>query len=261
MPILFKAKTSEGYIIKILSELLQNTIKTACLEVHKDGINLRMMDSHRYILIDIVLSNINFNIYELNLNKTMYLGINLNHLYKMLKSIKKKDSLLLYINDDEIDKLYLVVYPKENDRISKSVVHIQTIQYIKIPLPLGYKNPVLIPSGEYQRTLKDMNNIGDTITVKIRKFSLTLGCSADGIYSREMLFGELTDTSTEHYNEDFDMEQLIRILKISGLSKNLGVYAGSHELPLLIKSNIGQLGEISIYIKSKEQIKMEKSDD
>ena len=46
---LFKAQTAEGYTIKVLADLLQNNIKTACLLVDSDGIRLTMHDSHRRV--------------------------------------------------------------------------------------------------------------------------------------------------------------------------------------------------------------------
>ena len=42
---LFKAQTAEGYTIKVLADLLQNNIKTACLLVDTDGIRLTMHES------------------------------------------------------------------------------------------------------------------------------------------------------------------------------------------------------------------------
>ena len=261
MTIIFKAKTNEGYTIKVLAELLQNIVRTACLVVSHDGITIRMMDSHRYILFDIDLKNTNFNIYELSISDSLYVGINLGHFYKMLKSIKKKDALMFTINDNEMSKLVLTVFPKENNRISESDICIQTIQHISVPLPTGYTNPVIIPSGDYQRTLKDMNNIGNTLTITMKKYSLTITTSAPGIYGKSVLFGELDDDTPEHYCETFDMDQFIRILKISGLCKNLQMYSGSKSLPLMIVSNIGQLGTISIYIKSQEQIRIDNISD
>lgn len=256
MTVIFKAKTNEGYIVKVLSELLQNIVRIACLEVHHDGISMRMMDSQRHILIDIKLKNTNFNIYDLVSDKPLYLGINLGHLYKMLKSIKKKDALMLTIDDDNLDHLNLIVFPKENNRISKSRVCLHSIQHVNVPLPQGYKNPVIIPSGDYQRTLKDLNNIGDTLVVRMRQYSLVIACS-QGVYDRDVQFGELNDDTPEYYCESFDMEQFIRILKISGLDKNLQIFSGSKSLPLLIVSPIGHLGDISIYVKSQEQIRLD----
>ena len=55
------------------------------------------------------------------------------------------------------------------------------------------------------------------------------------------------------YNEIFDTEQLVRIVKVAGLGQSLQIYP-KNELPLLIKSQVGTLGTISIYIKTKSQI-------
>ena len=52
MTIIFKAKSHEAYIIKILAELLANNIKTGCFEIDNTGISLRMMDHHKKVLID-----------------------------------------------------------------------------------------------------------------------------------------------------------------------------------------------------------------
>jgi len=52
------------------------------------------------------------------------------------------------------------------------------------------------------------------------------------------------------------MEQLSRIIKIAGLSKTLQVY-GKPNLPLLIQSEIGSIGTIKIFIKSKKQLKQD----
>ena len=46
MTIIFKAKTNSAYTIKIMAELLQNNIKTACFEIDENLIKLRMMDYH-----------------------------------------------------------------------------------------------------------------------------------------------------------------------------------------------------------------------
>ncbi len=257
MSVIFKAKTNEGYTIKILSELLQNIVRIACLEVDARGIRMRMMDSHRRVLVNIELDHTHFNIYEFCAEQTLYLGLNLGHLYKMLKIIKKKDALMFTILPSDPKQLNLVIYPKENNRISTSSIRIQSIQHINVPLPTGYTTSVIIPSNEYQRTLKDMNNIADTLSIQLRKYSLHISSSAQGVYSREVLFGELDDTSPVQYTENFEMEQFVRIVKIAGLGKTLQVFSGSKHLPLLIKSNIGQLGHISIFIKSKEQVRQD----
>lgn len=261
MTIIFKCKSNEAYCLKILAELLTNNIKTGCFEIDETGISLCMMDHHRRILIDLKLYAENFSVYKFK-SKKMYLGINLNHFHKMLKSIKKKDSIQLYIDNDFPTDLAIKVIPKENNRITTSYVKIQSIQNLVIDLPTGYDKPVIVSSSEYQKMCKDMGNIGNTMLVTSKNFHIEFNCDAGGILKRTVQFGELDDSddddkegeNNQEYRQEFMTEQLCRITKMAGLGTNLQIFPGR---PLLFRSNVGNLGKISIYIKSKEQIDLE----
>ena len=74
MTVIFKAKTHCAYTIKILGELLQNNIKTACFEIDENGIKLCMMDHHRTILIDLSLESENFTLYKYSISNGAELG-------------------------------------------------------------------------------------------------------------------------------------------------------------------------------------------
>jgi len=113
-----------------------------------------------------------------------------------------------------------------------------------------------------------MSNIGGEVSVFSKGFYIKFSCNQGAIYSREVLFGEIEEddedeedeeddeVSKAEYREDFDTEQLHRIVKLSGLGETMQVYP-KMKLPLKFKSNVGQLGEISIYIKNKKQIEEE----
>lgn len=262
MTIIFKCKSHEAYCLKILAELLTNNIKTGCFEIDETGISLCMMDHHRRILIDLKLKAENFSVYKFKTNK-MYLGINLNHFHKMLKSIKKKDSIQLYIDSENPTDLAIKVIPKENNRITTSYVKIQSIQNLIIEPPTGYDKPVIVSSSEYQKMCKDMGNIGNTMIVTAKNFHIEFNCDAGGILKRTVQFGEIDDSddendedieSNQEYRQEFVTEQLCRITKMAGLGSNIQIFPGQ---PLLFRSNVGSLGKISIYIKSKEQLNNE----
>lgn len=262
MTILFKAKTQNAYTIKILAELLQNSIKTACFEINSEGIKLCMMDYHRSVLIHLFLESENFAVYKFVPKEKMFLGINLNHFHKMLKSIKKKDSLCLFIDDENPTDLGIKVIPKENNRITTSFVKIQCIQTLDIDLPDGYTKPIIVPSSEYHKMCKDMAHIGTTTTIISKNFHIKFVCNAGGVMKRHVEFGEMDDSDDEdgdkenEYNSELDTEQLSRITKISGLSNNIQIFT-KKGLPLLFKSAIGGIGNISIYMKTKDLIENE----
>lgn len=262
---IFKAKTREGYSFKILAELLQNNLKTACFEVDETGIRLRMMDHHRTILTDLELEADNFSMYKFKNNGKMYLGINLSHLHKMLKSIKKRDSIELFIDDANPTDLGIKVIPKENNRVTTSYIKIQAIQNLEIDLPDGYGKPVIVPSGEFQKMSKSLTHISAVTHITSKGFLIRFASDAGGVMKRNTEFGETEDSDSDsddekndepEYSEDFDTEQLTRITKLAGLSNTIQIYPKCDN-PLMFRSFIGSLGRISIYLKSKNLIEAE----
>lgn len=262
MTIIFRAKTKEAYRIKILAELLSNNIKTGCFIFDETGISLRMMDNHRTILIDVALQAENFNIFKHNSSKKLYLGINLQFFWRMIRSIKKKDNLELSIDDKTPNELSIQVIPKENNRVSTSFIKIQNVQNLDIDIPENNSRSINVNSSEFMKMVKDMSTIGTTINVTSRNYKIEFNCNAGGILKRKVVFGEEDEdedddednTISEKYSQDFLTEQFSRITKLSGLSTDMHIYPGT---PLLFRSNVGGLGKISIYIKSKEQMEQE----
>ena len=261
MPVTFKCKTGEAYHIKVLAELLTNNLETGCFEVCNDGIRLRMFDHHRKTLVDLDLLSENYSLYKFKNDEKFYLGLNLNHFHKMLKSVKKKDSLQLFINSENPNELGIKTIPKENTRITTSGIKIQSIQNLDIDCPQGYGKPVIVPSAEFQKMCKDLSSIGSiNIKVVARNFRIEFIADADGILKRKVVFGEDEDSDGEEsdgeepheYRATFATDQLSRITKLAGLSSTMQIFPATADLPLLFKSNVGSLGKIAIYIKSKE---------
>lgn len=264
--VLFKCKTGEAYHIKVLAELLTNNLKTGCFEVDEDHIHLRMHDHHRKTLVDLTLDAENFSVYKFKNSKNFCIGLNLNHFHKMLKSIKKKDSLQLFIINENMHELGIKTIPKENTRITTSGIKIQNIQNLDIQKPEGYGKPVIVPSAEFQKMCKDLSSIGSVnIKVVAKNFHIEFIADADGILKRKVIFGESEDTDDEDdncsdgykYEATFATDQLARITKLSGLSTTMQIFPASNNLPLLFKSAVGSLGKISIYVKSKELVEQE----
>lgn len=267
MTVTYKAKTKEAYSIKVLSELLSNNLKTGCLSINDKGISLRMVDTHRPFktLIDLVLDSENFSMYKYKMESpSIEMGLNLNHFHKMLKSVKKKDSIELFIDDADSTDLYLKTIPKENTRVTTSSIKIQNIQNLDIDLPMGYGKPVIVSSSEFQKMAKDMLSIGNKVKVTSKGFHIQFACNAGGVIKRNVVLGEMeesddedSETSSENiYEQEFSIEQLTRLTKISGLSTTMQIFPAVG-LPLLFRSNVGSLGKVSVYVKSLEQIERE----
>ena len=184
----------------------------------------------------------------------------------MLKSIKKKDSLQLFIDSSNQNELSIKTIPKENTRITTSGIKIQNIQNLEIDTPQGYGKPVIVPSAEFQKMCKDLSSIG-SINIKViaRDFQIEFIADADGILKRKVVFGENDDDDPDDsdnkisYQATFATDQLSRITKLSGLSNTMQIFPASKNLPLLFRTCVGSLGKMSIFVKSKELVEQEQN--
>lgn len=270
MPSLFKCKSGEAYQIKVLAELLTNNLKNGCFDINEEGMTLRMFDQPKKTLVDLELQSENFSVYIFKGEDKMCLGLNLNHFHKMLKSIKKKDSLQLFIDSEHPNELGIKTIPKENTRVTTSGIKIQSIQNLETDVPIGYGKPVVVPSPDFQKMCKELSSIGSTnIRLQSTGFHIDFVADADDILKRKVRLGENDDIDDDEvepkgsfYEATFTTDQFTRISKIAGLSNTMQIFIGTNELPLLFRSSVGSLGKISIYIKSKELIdrEMHKSD-
>jgi len=257
--IIFRCKTTQAYTFKITSEILQNNLKCGTFTVNAKGITLRQMNNNRSILINIVLDADNFSMYKFKHDGDLRLGLNLSHLYKMLRSCKKKDTIELFVDDKTPTELGIKVSPKDNNRITTSYIQIQDTQTMSIDIPDGYTHPVILPSTEYHKSIKDLMTISQKITVVSKNFYIKFQCNACNVIQREVTFGEMNDSDSDNNQDDVDItmtyeiEHLSRISKISGLSNTIQIYS-KEDAPLLLKSNVGSLGYIQIYVKSCELI-------
>lgn len=265
MTVIFGAGTSEGYVIKIIAELLHNNIKIAYFKINETGIYLCMTDSNRTILIDLKLYSINIQDYIFKPKKDMFIGINLIHFHQMVRSIKKNDSIELFINDNNPNDLGIRVIPQKNNRVTTSFIKIQEIQNLKIDIEDEYERPIIVPSGEFQKMCKSMSHISNSVNISARASQIKFVCDAGGVMKRETEFGGVNNFGSEsddeetkevYYEDEFNTEQLMKITKLSGLGKNIKIFPKAG-LPLLFTSSVGTLGEISIYIKSKTLLERE----
>ena len=254
---LFRASSPSAHVFKVVAEILQTNLKTSCFQLKSTGLLLRQMDENRATLIDLKLDACKFDSFEFNpLNKdeSLFIGLTLTHLYKLLKTVKKKDTICLYILHDEPTEIAIEVTPKDNKRITTSFLKIQRVQNILVEVPVGYTAPAIrLPSSEFQKIYKDILSIGKTVDITTKEKILQFDVDAGGIVKRRVEYGERSEEDSIRYSETFDTEQLVKFGKICNLSKFWDIHT-QPSLPLLVSGDVGVLGKISIYVKCRSKI-------
>jgi|SRR3972149_3274430 len=257
----FRCKTSEGFIFKSLIELLQNMLTDVCFTLTPEDIRLTTNDNKSNILLDLRLNAKAFDEYQ-SQEKTK-IGINLQHLWKMVKSIKKKNSIELYVSKSEPELLQ--ISSSSFDNTNKSGIKIQKTIEVIADIPTAYYHPIHIPSQAFQKLCKEMCTLSNTINISSQASFISFKCEAEGLYKRETSFGnkEHIDTSFYDYEDTFSTKLFSQFIKISGLNNKIQIYIPNFKktvkVPLKIGINIGNLGTLCIFIKSDSQMVKKKT--
>jgi hypothetical protein len=252
MSILFSAITDNANFIKVLAELLSNNIKEAHFEITQDKLYLCKMDQHKKILIELTLYADRFIQYQFNGTNKLYIGLNLMHFHKILKSVKTNDFIQLSVYNNLANKLEIKIISENG--ISTSQLNIQHIQNIEINVPNDCTNILAIYSKQFQKSLKQINGVSSSIMISIDNGKISF--RAGDIVSKLIELDSITYTVNKKFTQIYDFSRLYRILKISNLSSYIKVLY--NDIMLAFRSNVGKLGNITIYIKSKEQLENEK---
>ena len=250
----FRCKTDNAFRVKIVSEIASSILKTGFWSIGPEGISLTMMDEVRKVMIDIKLEAVNFQVYKFTGTTPIHIGINSQHFHKMLKSIKKKDTLEFSIDNPSSNEFVITTIPKDKTRTTHSAIRFQAVQNICIAKPSNYTKSVIIQSGDFQKMIKDLSMIGsDKIKERIEDGRLSFSADLDGIMNREVIFGDKDDDNTQpNHTAIFSTDQFERISKLSALDDTIHIYPCSDTLPIQIKTRIGSIGEMSVYIKTDE---------
>ena len=116
-----------------------------------------------------------------------------------------------------------------------------------------------IPAQEYMKLCKELESLSKNIIIKSTSNGLCFTAELDQVYSKSIYFGKYNEDDEELYSQSFDTEQLNNLKRLSGLGAvgNTIEFYCNQDQPLLIKTNVGSLGVINIYIKSRELLETE----
>jgi proliferating cell nuclear antigen PCNA len=260
---LFRARTKEAFVIKILSELLSNaSIKFAPIRIDADGIHLCQADANNHQLINFTLHRENF--FGFKTTKPLNFLVNSSHFYKMLKSIKKKDTITLFIKDDDSCKLGICVETSDENNKTNTHIRITYNQPQVFDEPTGYNNPTIISNKEFQK-MKNLHNISKQMQVTCPYSGLIkFFCDGQEVYEREVVLGNeyqnddvcKDDEPQEEYKQTFNTTHITGLTKCANQSGNVQIFV-HRDLPLKIKMKAGNLGHLTVFIKSKERMLLE----
>jgi proliferating cell nuclear antigen len=179
------------------------------------------------------------------------------NLAKILKCAGNDDSVTMKADDDGDVVSFLF---EGDDRTSDFEMKLMDIDSEHLSIPeTEYKCVVQMPSGEFQRIVRDLSVLGDTCTIGVTKEGVKFTVSGDlgtgNISRKQNTSAEKKEDRTSIDMEEpveltFALQYLTSFTKATPLSDSVTLHM-SKEVPLMVEYKVENFGHLRFYLAPK----------
>ena len=146
----FILKTVQTSAIRVLIEAIKEIITDANIIISKQGLKIMTMDPSHTILIHLKLQSDKFE--KFYCEKDMTIGISMLCLFKLIKIMSNNDTLTLYVEKDDINRLGIRIENGEKNSLTNFKLNLMDLpkDYIDIP-PASFESVLTMPSNDFQK--------------------------------------------------------------------------------------------------------------
>ena len=248
---IFNIKTVQSGAIRILIEALKEILTDGNIIIDSNGIKLMAMDSTHTVLIHLKLDATNFEFF--NCNEKITIGVNMLNLFKLIKTMTNSETLTLFVEKNNENQLGIIIHNSEKNSQTTYKLNLLDIQDddISIP-PAEFETELTLPSGDFQKIIRDMINIGENMEITSIGNQLKLVCNGEFAH-QETILGETNNglKFNQVSSEDspvqgiFSLKYLILFTKCTNLCQQIHLYI-KNDYPLVIKYAVASLGNIKL---------------
>jgi len=248
-------KTVQSSAFRILIEALKEILTDANMEFDDTGMKIMKMDSTHTVLVHLRLQSDDFEFYYCK--QPIVLGVNMINLFKLIRTIGNDDTLNLYVDSGNQGVLGIKIENGEKNSVTNYKLILMEIdeENIVVP-PTTFDSVITLPSVDFQKIVKDMNNLSSEIEIKSYGNKLMFSCVGD-FATQETIIGETMDgiSFTKANPEEivqgvFSTKHLISFCKCTNLCNSIEMYL-KNDYPLIIRYTCASLGSIKLCLAPK----------
>ena len=247
------AKTVQACVLKILCDVLRELLVDAVFQFSSEGIKLVELDNTHVVMMHLRLEARKFE--EFVCEKPVNIGVNIANLHTLLKTVNASDTLTLFLEDNDRNRLGIRVENEEKRTKTEFKLNLLDIdsQDYHIP-PVGFNSCIILPSAYLQKIVRDMSNVSDHVEITNIGRQLILTCSGH-FCKQETVLQDTDNGAGDEGPEDeldattikqgvFSLKYLCQFCKCQALSANVELYI-KNEFPLITQYKMA-LGSLKL---------------
>ena len=255
---MFEARLTQGKIFKQVVDAIKDLVQDANIDCTDEELSIQAMDSSHVSLVHVTMRSDGFDHYRCD--RALSLGFNSANMSKILKCSGNDDVITLKA-EDTADALTMMFESPNQDRIADFELKLMDIESEPLGIPdTEYKCTIRMPSGEFQRIIRDLQVLGDTCVISCTKEGVRFSVSGD-IGNGTVLVRNGAGGGKEEEEVSIDMHEpveltfALRYLNFFTKATALGnrvILSLSPEVPIVVEYPIGDdTGDVKFYLAPK----------
>lgn len=253
---ILELKTVQATTFKQVIDALKEILVDVNFEFDETGLKIMAMDTSHIVLIFAKMEADEFESYKcIAENGKIFVGLNMFKLHTIIKTITNNDMLTLFIEKENPNQLGIKIEnPDKNYKTTYKLYMLDIdVLNIKIP-PVDFNTTITMPTVYFQKIIRDMYNIAETIEIRSVDKNLYLNCKGE-FCTQETVIGIDNNYSVNIKKNDeadkniiqgvFNLKYIAIFTKCTNLCEKVEIYL-KQEYPLILCYKIANLGTIQL---------------
>lgn len=243
---ILEAKTVKASLFKSLFESLKLVLTEANLTWDESGLKVIAVESNKIALVHLIVKAESFETYYVQ--ERLVLGVDMQTLFKCIKSVSSKDILTFYVDQANPSKLCLAMESVEKGSYGRYEISLKKLRDFTINDQLTFnKSPPEVTSSVFQKICRDMQIHGTNI-VEIKSFKDQLVFTAkdgDALHEVSLTVGQSESTPDDGMivQNTFLLKFLVTFSKASHLAPRVKILL-QNDMPLVLEYAIDGVGSL-----------------
>jgi proliferating cell nuclear antigen len=215
------------------------------------------MDTSHCVLAHLKLDASKFEFY--NCESKITIGINMLNFYKLIRTINSNDTLTLFIEAADINHLGIKIENGEKNSKTTYKLNLLDLDNQKISIDNAEFNTIInLPSVDFQKICRDMNNIAENVEIKNIGNQLILSCKGDFCNQETIIVDNDNGVNTINAKKNdivqgvFNLKYLVLFTKCTNLCSTVELLI-KNDYPLIIRYMVASLGELKWALAPKNE--------
>lgn len=243
-------RTVQSSAFKILIEALKELLVDTCIEFDETGLKVISMDNSHVVLVHLKLEANKFEYYFCE-NK-MSIGVNMLNLFKLVRTINSNDTLTLFIEKNDLNHIGIKIENGEKNQKTVYKLNLLDLNNPNITIdPAEFNSQINLPSVDFQKIIRDMNQLAEYVEIKNINNQLILSCNGEFCSQETVLMDNEGINCISNKKSDeivqgiFSLKYLVLFTKCTNLCSTVELYL-KNDYPLICLWRVASLGEIRL---------------